>query len=113
MPAGYHGRGDRDRGYQEEPIGFEALHDLLAAHLRRKVREGQCTERGLARLVGLSQPHMHNAIKGAREMSFRTADKVLRALRITIHDLLAEAGAGAPRKVATSAEAGRTRPARA
>jgi hypothetical protein len=67
------------------------LADLQAAlldSLRTRVRNGELTERGLARLVGVSQPHMHNVLKGHRFLSQELADQILQSLRISVFDLL-------------------------
>ena len=55
---------------------------------RRRVRAGTLTERGLARLCGLSQPHVHNVLKNIRALSPRAADRLMRALGVTTPDLL-------------------------
>ena len=43
---------------------FSDARSSLVAVLRARVRNGELTERGLARLVGVSQPHIHNVLKG-------------------------------------------------
>jgi hypothetical protein len=48
------------------------------------VRSGAVSERGLARLAGISQPHMHNVLKGIRALSLESADCLMRALDVTI-----------------------------
>jgi AraC-like DNA-binding protein len=70
-------------------IGFEGLLALFRARLQQKIRNGEITERGLARLAGISQSHLHNALKGARVLRPCTADRVLRAVRLDVRDLLA------------------------
>jgi hypothetical protein len=67
---------------------FADLQASLLESLRTRVRNGQLTERGLARLVGVSQPHMHNVLKGVRFLSSDLADQILRSLNISIWDLL-------------------------
>ena len=67
---------------------FDLLRQKLVSHLREHVRNGNLTERGLARLTGISQPHIHNVLKGARILSPDLADIILRRLDITILDLL-------------------------
>ncbi len=67
---------------------FEILHARLIAAIRSRVRNGEMSERGLARLAGISQPHMHNVLKGARSLSSGSADIILRSLRMNIFDLL-------------------------
>jgi hypothetical protein len=39
-------------------VHIEGLHRRLIEIARQRVRSGQITESGLARLCGLSQPHM-------------------------------------------------------
>ncbi len=45
------------------------------------------TERGFARTTGISQPHMHNVLKGVRTLSPELADVILVHLGITPLDL--------------------------
>ena len=84
---------------------FESLETRLLAHIRAKVVSGEVTERGLARLTGISQPHLHNVLKGVRSLSIEMADQIMRRLRITVVDLMEEkdlAGLAPPRASATS-----------
>jgi hypothetical protein len=67
---------------------FEILQYRLVAHLRTLVRSGELTERGAARLTGVSQPHLHNVLKGTRLLSPGMADQVLRSLKLCLFDLL-------------------------
>lgn len=55
---------------------------------RERVRAGELTERGLARLCGISQPHMHNVLKNIRFLSTEALDRLMRALNVHITDLL-------------------------
>lgn len=66
---------------------FQVLQKRLVGTIRERVRSGEITERGLARLSGVSQPHIHNVLKGVRILSPEFADQVLRQLKITILDL--------------------------
>ena len=66
---------------------FSILQLRLVATLQERVRCGEVTERGLARQTGISQPHIHQVLKGAKALSFRSADRILRHLGITILDL--------------------------
>lgn len=68
---------------------FRLLQDRLISHVRTRVRNGEITERGLARLSGISQPHIHNVLKGSRFLSAEAADQLLETLRIDLADLLA------------------------
>lgn len=61
---------------------FSLLIDRLRAELDYRIRSGEWTERGMARHLGVSQPHIHNVLKGIRTMSPDMADHVLGQLRI-------------------------------
>jgi len=69
-------------------MSFEELQRRLVLHLRVRVRNGELTERGLARITHISQPHMHNVLKGKRFFSIQTADAILRELRMDVLDLI-------------------------
>ena len=71
-------------------MNFRELHDRLVVHLRRLVGGGELTERGLARVSGISQPHLHNVLKGKRLFSTEAADEVLRQMHLDIFDLIGE-----------------------
>jgi len=69
-------------------MDFQELRRRLTAHLRERVRQGEITERGLARLTGVSQPHIHNVLKGKRLFSMEFADAILRGLHLDLLDLI-------------------------
>jgi transcriptional regulator with XRE-family HTH domain len=69
-------------------MDFATLQHRLLARVNHSVRNGDLTERGLARMIGISQPHMHHILKGARGLSVETADRILRRLEISLVDLL-------------------------
>jgi len=69
-------------------ISFHLLQLRVIAHVQERVRRGDVTERGLARLTGISQPHLHNILKGVRVLSPHMADLILRQLHINLLDLL-------------------------
>jgi hypothetical protein len=69
-------------------MNFALLQQRLVSLIQDRVRSGEITERGLARLTGLSQPHVHNVLKGVRRLSPETADHLLDQFRITILDLM-------------------------
>jgi transcriptional regulator with XRE-family HTH domain len=71
---------------------FEQLQMQLIRHLQELVRSGAITERSLARATGISQPHLHNVLKGKRLFSFEKADQILFYLRLDVTDLLSEPG---------------------
>ncbi len=59
----------------------------LLTYVRNQVRNGELTERGLARLIGISQPHAHNVLKGVRTLSPEVFDLVLKYLHLSLLDL--------------------------
>ena len=67
---------------------FHDLHHRLIADLRQRVHSGEVTERSLARITGVSQPHMHNVLKGKRLLSAEMADAILRKLDMDLLDLI-------------------------
>ena len=60
----------------------------VAEEVRRRIRNGELTERRLARMTGISQPHVHNMLKGVRVLSPEMADRILRELHFDVHQLL-------------------------
>jgi len=74
-------------------MDFQLLQSRLIAHIKARVRNGDGTERSLARLSGISQSHMHNVLKGARIFSPEFADQVLNRLHIDLLDLVESAEA--------------------
>jgi hypothetical protein len=80
-----------------EQVYFELMHSRLVDYLRSRVKSGELTERGLARIAGISQPHLHNVLKGVRVLSTAKADAVVMNLRLCALDLVREdelAGSG-------------------
>jgi transcriptional regulator with XRE-family HTH domain len=69
-------------------VNFREQQRRLIAHLHALVRSGDATERGLARLTGVSQPHMHNVLKGKRLLSLEMADQVLAQLHLDLLDFI-------------------------
>lgn len=67
---------------------FCDLHERLIGNLRQRVRSGEMTERGLARVTGVSQPHIHHVLRGKRLLSAVTADQILRQLNMDLLDLI-------------------------
>jgi transcriptional regulator with XRE-family HTH domain len=67
---------------------FYELQQRLLEELRQRVRSGAATERGLARISGISQPHLHNVLKGKRLLSMDKADELLRHLQIDVLQLI-------------------------
>ena len=71
-----------------DALDFAELQRRLVAYLSEKVRNGDITERRLARITGVSQPHMHHVLCGKRGFSMEMADQVMRALRKNLVDFL-------------------------
>lgn len=69
-------------------MDFQTLQSNLLSQLRRRVLNGELTERGLARMSGLSQPHVHHVLKGARSLSVASTDRILRTLGLSVLDLV-------------------------
>jgi hypothetical protein len=68
-------------------LTFQDARLRLLAYVRNEVRNGEITERGFARLIGISQPHAHNVLKGARTLSPQVFDLVLKYLHVSLFDL--------------------------
>jgi transcriptional regulator with XRE-family HTH domain len=66
---------------------FGLLKKRLHGYLLRLVQNGDTTERGLARQTGISQPHIHNLLKGIRSMNPDIADAIMSKLGLTVLDL--------------------------
>jgi len=67
---------------------FLDLQQRLIELLRDRVKSGEVTERSLARLAGVSQPHLHNVLKGKRLLSIDMADAILINLKLAVYDLI-------------------------
>jgi hypothetical protein len=85
-------------------LAFATLQVRLLTFVNNCVSNGECTERGLARMTGISQPHLHNVLKGARKLSPEIADTLLAHFEISVVTLLTpEEIATSPRKPMSSA----------
>jgi hypothetical protein len=71
-------------------VNFEVLTGLLIRFVTLRIRNGDCTERQLARLIGTSQPQLHNVLKGARPLKQGLADALLKHFQIGLFELLSE-----------------------
>ena len=69
-------------------MDFQELEQRFIAYLKHRIRSGDLTERKLARLAGISQPHIHNVLKGKRIFSTAMADTLLHVLRLDLLDLI-------------------------
>jgi plasmid maintenance system antidote protein VapI len=68
-------------------MSFDRLSSSLLEHARDLVRNGEFTERGLARLLGISQPHAHNVLKGVRPLTPELFDTMLKRFGMDLLDL--------------------------
>ena len=89
-------------------MNFRLLQMRLVTHVRARVRNGEISERRLARLTGISQPHIHNVLKGLRRLSTDMADEILHRLRIDLVDLLTAAEGDAAHGILRSWDGGDT-----
>lgn len=71
-----------------ERVTFAVLQARLIDLVNARIQNGDFTERGLARILGVSQPQVHNVLKGARKLRPEFADRLISILEITITDLL-------------------------
>jgi transcriptional regulator with XRE-family HTH domain len=69
-------------------MDFQDLERRFIELLRQRIRSGELTERKLARMAGISQPHVHNVLKGKRVFSPGMADALLHVLKLDILDLI-------------------------
>jgi plasmid maintenance system antidote protein VapI len=67
-----------------EKVSFQALLERLIYAVNIRIKNGEYTERGLARILGISQPQMHNVLKGARTLHTDLADRLLWKLGISV-----------------------------
>ena len=66
---------------------FQDARLKLLAYVRNEVRNGELTERGFARGIGISQPHVHNVLKGVRNLSPEVFDLALKYFHLSLLDL--------------------------
>jgi hypothetical protein len=89
-------------------VTFQLLLFRLRELLREKVRNGELTERGMARSTGVSQPHLHNILKGIRDLPPELADALLILAGLNLFNLIGikqlEEEAGVPVAVLGNAQ---------
>ena len=68
-------------------MSFNRLSGILLEHARGLVRNGEYTERSLARFLGISQPHAHNVMKGVRPLTPELFDVMLKRFGLDLLDL--------------------------
>jgi hypothetical protein len=75
-------------------VDIEELYERLVEVARQRVRAGDVSERGLSRMCGISQPHMHNVLKSIRALSSASANRLMGALGVTVPGLVWHAQGG-------------------
>jgi plasmid maintenance system antidote protein VapI len=70
---------------------FATLQTRLLQLVNSRIDNGEFTERGLARLIGISQPQIHNVLKGKRKLQTALADRIMKRFEISVLDLFCEA----------------------
>jgi hypothetical protein len=68
-------------------LTFQDAQLRMLAYLRDRIHNGDLTERGFARMVGISQPHIHNVLNGVRNLSIDLSDSILKSFHMSILDL--------------------------
>jgi len=72
-------------------MSFERLSRNLLEQARDRVRNGDFTERSLARFLGISQSHAHNVLNGARPLTPELFDIMLERFGLDVLDLVPRA----------------------
>jgi hypothetical protein len=75
---------------RKDKVLFETLLSRLIYLVNLRIQNGEYTERGLARILGVSQSHIHNVLKGALTLRSTLADRLLSKLGISSLGLLEE-----------------------
>jgi plasmid maintenance system antidote protein VapI len=68
-------------------LTFRQAQLKLLAYVVDRIHNGELTERGFARLIGISQPHAHNVLKGVRNLSPEIFDSMLNYFHLSLLDL--------------------------
>jgi hypothetical protein len=69
-------------------LTYQDVQLRLLAYVRSQITNGELTERGFARLIGISQPHVHNVLKGVRKLSPNIFDLALKYFHLSVLDLI-------------------------
>ncbi len=69
-------------------MNYQDAQLKLLAYVRSQIRNGELTERGFARRIGISQSHVHNVLKGVRNLSPNIFDLLLNYLHLSLLDLV-------------------------
>jgi hypothetical protein len=71
-------------------ITLEVLRARLVQLVKIRIDNGEFTERGLGRVLGISQSQTHNVLKGTRRLQLQLGDRILAKLGLSVVDLLNE-----------------------
>ena len=72
----------------DDPVtNFATLQTRLLQLINLRIDNGEFTERGLPRLIGVSQPQLHNVLKGKRKLQTKLADRIMKKFGIGVLDL--------------------------
>ncbi len=77
-------------------MNFSQLHERLRAELLRRIEKGTLTRASIARLAGVSQPHISNFLNGKTRLSLETCDRILTALHLSVEQLFRPRAEPAP-----------------
>ena len=76
---------------RDHDLTFQDAQIRLLAFVEERIHNGELTERAFARMIGISQPHVHHVLKRVRKLSPRISDLILTFFNISITDLTPEA----------------------
>ncbi len=74
----------------DQTATFGTLQSRLLQFLSSRIDNGEFTERGLARIIGVSQPQFHNVLRGKRKLQTKLADRILQKFEMSVLDLFHE-----------------------
>jgi transcriptional regulator with XRE-family HTH domain len=64
-------------------LDYALLYRRLLGYVQRRINNGEFSERALARQLCVSQPQLHNVLKGVRRLQPAFADHILKHFGIT------------------------------
>jgi hypothetical protein len=74
--------------FSHEAVTFGALQARLIRFVNNRISNGDFSERALGRILRISQPQVHNVLKGERKLTPELADRILLCFGMTVLDLL-------------------------
>ena len=69
-------------------MSFVSLQENLRRQLRKRIEAGEMTGMELARRTGFTQAHISNFLNGKRGLKLKALDRTLKAVGLTLYDLL-------------------------